>query len=115
MNDPWSQSLALLYSPTVPRVQWPSARRQRVTYGQTDAPAMASMPSRPDIVKRPGLDATDVAVLEMVRSRPQAGTSELAQEHGLPRRTLSRRLLRLNALGLVRANREGLWTAVDSN
>jgi DNA-binding IclR family transcriptional regulator len=49
----------------------------------------------------------------MLRSRPEAGARALAQEHGLAPRAVSRRLLHLNALGLVRADRNGLWTVVD--
>jgi hypothetical protein len=111
MNDPWSRSLAMLCAPTAPSVQWPSASCRRVSHGETNAPA--SIPNARVPERRCRLDATDMAVLEMLRSRPEAGARALAQEHGLAPRAVSRRLLHLNALGLVRADRNGLWTVVD--
>jgi DNA-binding transcriptional ArsR family regulator len=111
MNDPWSQSLAMLSSPTAPFVPWPSASCRRVSYGEADGPA--STPGRRAPVQPGGLDATDLAVLELLRRRPEVGARALAQAHGLAPRTVARRLLHLNALGFVRATRDGLWTVVD--
>ena len=115
MNDSWSRSFAMLHSPTVPFVQWPSARCRRVSHGETtEAQATASSSDGPESVMRRALDATDAAILEILRRRPEVAARALAQEHGLSPRTVARRLLHLHALGLVRADSEGLWTAVDS-
>lgn len=104
----------MLHSPTVPLVQWPSARCRRVTHAETtEARATASLPCRREAARERALDGTDTAVLEMLRRRPEVAARELAQAHGLSPRTVSRRLLHLHARGLVRTDSEGLWTAAD--
>jgi hypothetical protein len=113
MNDPWSRSLALLYSPTAPSVQWPSPRCRRITQGEGDAADAARLAERHDTVKRRGLDASDAAVLHRLRSRPGAAARTLAHEHGMSPKTMTRRLLHLHRLGLARADRDGVWSAVD--
>jgi DNA-binding transcriptional ArsR family regulator len=94
-------------------VQWPAARCRRVSYGETDEPARPIASDR-GTTKRRGLDATDLAVLEMLRGHPDTAARHLARQHRVSPRIVSRRLLNLRAFGLVRVDGDGLWTAVSA-
>jgi DNA-binding transcriptional ArsR family regulator len=84
-----------------------------VSYGDIDPPVAAVIPDDHGVVKRGGLDATDLAVLEMLRGDPETTARNLARRHRLSPRIVSRRLLHLRAFGLVRVDGDGLWTAVN--
>jgi hypothetical protein len=110
MLNAWSATIERLYAPAVPAIDWPPERCTRI-----DADGRPFRPKPTKVLKcparRPRLDASVDALLEVIREAGIVTSAQLAARFGISCTTAVRRLGEMRRSGLVQA-KSGAWQSL---